>query len=92
MFEALSDKLGSVFAKITSRGVLNEKDIDEAMREIRIALLEADVSLPVVKSFIAAVKEQALGEKVVRSVQPVRWSLKLFMTNWSKFWAPKTAH
>ncbi len=77
MFEALSDKLGSVFAKITSRGVLNEKDIDEAMREIRIALLEADVSLPVVKSFIAAVKEQALGEKVVRSVQPGQMVVKI---------------
>lgn len=77
MFEALSDKLGSVFAKITSRGVLNEKDIDEAMREIRIALLEADVSLSVVKSFIAAVKEQALGEKVVRSVQPGQMVVKI---------------
>ena len=70
MFDALTDKLSSAFAKITSRGVLNEKDIDEAMREIRIALLEADVSLPVVKQFIAQVKEQALGEKVVKSVQP----------------------
>ena len=77
MFEALSDKLGSVFAKITSRGVLNEKDIDEAMREIRIALLEADVSLSVVKSFIAAVREQALGEKVVRSVRPGQMVIKI---------------
>ncbi len=77
MFETLSDKLGSVFAKITSRGVLNEKDIDEAMREIRVALLEADVSLPVVKSFIAAVKEQALGEKVVRSIQPGQMVVKI---------------
>lgn len=48
MFEALTDKLTSAFAKITSRGVLSEKDVDDAMREIRIALLEADVSLPVV--------------------------------------------
>ena len=61
IFEALTDKLGSVFSKITSRGVLTEKDIDEAMREIRIALLEADVSLPVVKDFIAKVKVEALG-------------------------------
>ena len=53
MFEALTDKLSSAFSKITSRGVLNEKDIDEAMREIRMALLEAYVSLPVVKDFIA---------------------------------------
>lgn len=77
MFDALTDKLSSAFAKITSRGVLNEKDIDEAMREIRIALLEADVSLPVVKQFIAQVKEQALGEKVVKSVQPGQMVVKI---------------
>ena len=70
MFEALTDKLGAVFSKITSRGVLSEADIDSAMREIRVALLEADVSLSVVKEFINQVKQQALGEKVVRSVQP----------------------
>ena len=69
--------MSSVFAKITSRGVLNEKDIDEAMREIRIALLEADVSLPVAKSFIAQVKEQALGEKVVKSVTPGQMVVKI---------------
>lgn len=77
MFETLTDKLGEVFSKISSRGVLNEKDIDEAMREIRVALLEADVSLPVVKSFIAQVKEQALGEKVVRSIQPGQMVVKI---------------
>lgn len=77
MFENLTDKLGSVFAKITSRGVLNEKDIDEAMREIRVALLEADVALPVVKEFIAKVKEQALGEKVIRSIQPGQMVIKI---------------
>ncbi len=77
MFDALTDKLSSAFAKITSRGVLNEKDIDEAMREIRIALLEADVSLPVVKQFIAQVKELALGEKVVKSVQPGQMVVKI---------------
>ena len=77
MFDALSEKLSSAFSKITSRGVLNEKDIDEAMREIRVALLEADVSLPVVKSFIAQVKEQALGEKVVKSVQPGQMVVKI---------------
>ncbi len=56
---------------------MNEKDIDEAMRDIRIALLEADVSLPVVKSFIAQVKEQALGEKVVKSVKPGQMVIKI---------------
>ncbi len=77
MFDGLTDKLSSAFAKITSRGVLNEKDIDEAMREIRVALLEADVSLPVVKSFIAQVREQALGEKVVKSVKPGQMVVKI---------------
>lgn len=77
MFDALTDKLSSAFAKITSRGVLSEKDIDEAMREIRIALLEADVSLPVVKQFIAQVKDQALGEKVVKSIQPGQMVVKI---------------
>ncbi len=77
MFETLSDKLGAVFSKITSRGVLSENDIDSAMREIRVALLEADVSLSVVKEFIAHVKEQALGEKVVRSVQPGQMVVKI---------------
>ncbi len=77
MFENLTDKLSQAFSKITSRGVLSEKDIDEAMREIRVALLEADVSLPVVKSFIAKVKEQALGEKVVKSVQPGQMVVKI---------------
>lgn len=77
MFDLLAEKLGSVFSKITSRGVLSEKDIDEAMREIRIALLEADVSLPVVKEFIAKVKEQSLGEKVVRSITPGQMVVKI---------------
>ena len=77
MFEALTDKLSAAFSKITSRGVLSEKDIDEAMREIRIALLEADVSLPVVKDFIAKVKAEALGEKVVKSVQPGQMVVKI---------------
>lgn len=77
MFENLTDKLSQAFSKITSRGVLSEKDIDDAMREIRVALLEADVSLPVVKNFIAKVKEQALGEKVVKSVQPGQMVVKI---------------
>ena len=77
MFEALTDKLGAVFSKITSRGVLSEADIDSAMREIRVALLEADVSLSVVKDFINHVKAEALGEKVVRSVQPGQMVVKI---------------
>lgn len=77
IFDLLSDKLSAAFSKITSRGVLNEKDIDDAMREIRVALLEADVSLPVVKEFIAKVKVEALGEKVVKSIQPGQMVVKI---------------
>ena len=77
MFDALTDRLGAVFKKITSRGVLSEDDIESAMREIRVALLEADVSLPVVKEFISQVKGQALGEKVVRSIQPGQMVVKI---------------
>lgn len=77
MFETLTDKLTAVFNKITSRGVLSEEDINNTMREIRIALLEADVALPVVKEFIAKVKEQALGERVVRSIQPGQMVVKI---------------
>ena len=77
MFESLSEKLTSVFNKITSRGVLSEADIDATMREIRVALLEADVALPVVKDFIAQVKEQAKGEKIVRSIQPGQMVIKI---------------
>ena len=77
MFATLTDKLTAVFNKITSRGVLSEEDINNTMREIRIALLEADVALPVVKDFIAKVKEQALGEKVVRSIQPGQMVVKI---------------
>ncbi len=77
MFESLTDRLSQAFSKITSRGVLTEKDIDDAMREIRVALLEADVSLPVVKEFIAHVKAEALGEKVIKSVQPGQMVVKI---------------
>ncbi len=70
MFNSLSNRLGKVFDSLARRGILTEAMIDEAMREIRIALLEADVSLPVVKEFIAKVKEQASGEKVVKSIKP----------------------
>ena len=77
MFESLTNRLSQAFAKITSRGVLSESDIDNAMREIRVALLEADVSLSVVKDFIANVKTEALGEKVVKSVQPGQMVIKI---------------
>ncbi|HEY8489766.1 MAG TPA: signal recognition particle protein [Dehalococcoidia bacterium] len=72
MFEALSDKLQGVFRKLGNRGVITERDLDEAMREVRIALLEADVNFKVVRQFIAQVRERALGAEVLRSLTPTQ--------------------
>ena len=68
MLEALSDKLSGVFQKLGSHGSITEKDLDEAMREVRIALLEADVNFKVVRQFIATVRERALGAEVLKSL------------------------
>jgi signal recognition particle subunit SRP54 len=77
MFEALGDRLSGVFDSITGRGALSEKDVSTAMREIRVALLEADVALPVVKTFIEKVKIEAVGEKVIKSVKPGQQIVKI---------------
>ena len=77
MFESLSNNLNKIINKITARGLLTEVDIDVAMREIRIALLEADVSLSVVKEFTNKVKEQAKGEKVLKSISPGQMVVKI---------------
>src|SRR4051794_32703671 len=77
MFDALTDKLSSVFDRLGGKGVLSEKDVDEAMREVRVALLEADVALPVVRDFIAKAKEAATGEAVIRSVRPADQVVKI---------------
>ena len=77
MFESLSDRLGEIFDKITGRGALSESDVNAAMREIRRALIEADVALDVVKAFIATVKEQAIGAAVVKSVKPGQMVVKI---------------
>ena len=77
MFDALTNKLSGIFSKLGSRGVLAEKDIEDGLREIRLALLEADVSLPVVKEFMARVKEKAVGEKIIKSVRPDQQLVKI---------------
>lgn len=77
MFDALSEKLSDVFKKLSRSGVLTQSAVDEAMREIRIALLEADVALPVVKDFIAQVSEKAVGQQVVKSVKPAQMVVKI---------------
>jgi len=77
MFDRLSDKLGSVLDKIRGRGALTEADVDTALREVRLALLDADVALPVVKSFISRVREQAVGQDVLKSVKPGQMVIKI---------------
>src|SRR5580692_556562 len=77
MFEALSERLTGVFDRLSGRGLLSEKDVDEALREVRVALLEADVALPVARDFIAKAKERATGEAVVRSVRPADQVVKI---------------
>ncbi|RAK67259.1 signal recognition particle protein [Phenylobacterium kunshanense] len=77
MFDALTDRLTGVFDRLSGRGVLSEKDVDEVMREIRVALLEADVALPVVRDFIAKAKDAATGEAVIRSVRPADQVVKI---------------
>jgi signal recognition particle subunit SRP54 len=77
MFESLSQKLSGAFERLTRRGALSEGDVDEALREVRVALLEADVALPVVKDFIASVREAAIGEAVLKSITPGQMVVKI---------------
>jgi len=81
MFESLSSKLSGVFDRLTRRGALTEDDVNAAMREVRVALLEADVALPVVKDFIAKIKERAIGQEVIRSVTPGQQVIKIVHDN-----------
>ncbi|MDK9722932.1 MAG: signal recognition particle protein [Rhodospirillales bacterium] len=77
MFESLSDKLGQTFERLKRKAALSEDDVGEALREVRIALLEADVALPVVKDFVARVKERAIGQDVIRSITPGQMVVKI---------------
>lgn len=77
MFQGLADRLSKAFDKLTKRGILTESAVEETMREIKIALLEADVALPVVKTFIQKVKEKAVGEQVVKSISPSQMVVKI---------------
>ncbi len=76
-FESLSEKLNGIFKKLRGKGVLSEADINEAMKEIRFALLEADVNYKVVKDFVARVKEKALGEEILKSLTPGQQVVKI---------------
>ncbi len=77
MFDSLSDRLSGVFDGLRGRGALKEQDVRDAMREVRIALLEADVALPVVRRFIDAVTEKAIGSEVLKSVTPGQQVVKI---------------
>ncbi len=77
MFESLSDKLSGVFDRLRRRGALNENDVAEALREVRLALLDADVALPIVREFIAKVRERAVGAEVLDSVTPAQQVIKI---------------
>jgi signal recognition particle subunit SRP54 len=77
VFEGLSDRLGGIFDRLRRRGALSEDDVNEALREVRVALLEADVALPVVKDFVASVRERAIGHEVLRSVTPAQMVVKI---------------
>jgi signal recognition particle subunit SRP54 len=77
MFEKLTERLGDVFGRLTRRGALTEADVDAALREVRVALLEADVALPVVRDFLASVREKAIGESVLKSITPGQMVVKI---------------
>ncbi len=77
MFESLSDKLSGVFDRLRGRGTLAEADVVEALREVRLAMLDADVALPVVRDFVAKVRERAVGTEVLGSVTPGQQIVKI---------------
>ncbi|MDE2483099.1 MAG: signal recognition particle protein [bacterium] len=77
MFDQLSDRLGAIFSRLSGRGKIGESDVNDAMREVRIALLEADVSLAAAKAFVARVKEKALGSDVLESLTPAQTIIKI---------------
>lgn len=77
MFESLSEKLQAVFDRLGRKGKLTEEDVEAALREVRVALLEADVSFKVVKQFVAAIKEKAVGQEVLQSLSPAQTVIKL---------------
>src|SRR6266581_3781656 len=78
MFSQLSDKLQDIFKDLRGHGTISESNVNEALRQVRLALLEADVDFQVAKNFIARVKEKALGEEVLRSVTPGQQIVKIF--------------
>ena len=77
MFENLTNKLEDIFSKLKSAPSLTEEQVDSGLKEIRLALLEADVALPVVKDFIESVKPKAIGQEIIRSTSPGQMIVKI---------------
>ena len=77
MFASLTENLSDIFDQLTKRGALKEADVDVALREVRVALLDADVALSVVKDFISIVRERAVGADVLKSVTPGQMVVKI---------------
>jgi len=77
MFQSLSDRLGAIFSRLRSRGKLTESDVSEVLREVRVALLEADVNLQVTKDFIASIRQRAVGNEVLESLTPAQSVIKI---------------
>ncbi|MCB1422747.1 MAG: signal recognition particle receptor subunit alpha, partial [Nitratireductor sp.] len=77
MFQSLSDRLSGIFEGLTKRGALSEKDVSTALREVRRALIEADVALEVVRDFTDRIREKAVGAEVVQSVTPGQMVVKI---------------
>ena len=77
MLEVLTQKLSNIFDKLSGKGKLSEKDIDEALRQVRLALLEADVNFKVVKEFLSKVRERSLGAEILHSLTPAQQIIKI---------------
>ena len=76
-FDSLTDKLNSIFSKLSGKGKLTESDVKSAMREVKMALLEADVNFKVVKQFVSSVQERAVGEEVMNGLNPAQMVIKI---------------
>ena len=91
MFDSLTERLGEVFENLKRHGALSESDVNAALREVRVALLEADVALPVVKRFIDSVRDRAIGAEVLRSVSPAQMVIKIVHDHLIEVLGPETA-
>ena len=90
MFDSLSDRLRKTLAGLTGRGRVTEEDVDEAIREVRLALLEADVNYKVAKGFVARIRERAIGEEVLESLNPAQNVVKIVHDELTRSLPPAT--